>query len=104
MTDLFPLILISYGIVMAICLWFIYDAFWANNKLIIYGIGGSTLLLYILLHVIVPVTIPEDYASTFLGASFPVELVLCATPSILILGIAGMIDNLKWKIKEKRSK
>lgn len=90
--------------IIAICLWLIYDAFWANSKLIIFGIGGSTLLLYILLHLIIPVAIPENYASTFLGASFPAELILCATPSIIILGIAGLIDNIKWKLKEKRNR
>lgn len=71
------------------------------DKLLIFGIGGSTLFFYILLHILVPVKIPVDYASTFLGASFPIELVLCATPSILILGIAGLIDKIKWTIKKR---
>jgi hypothetical protein len=104
MTDTFPLILIGYGIIMAICLWFIYDAFWANSKLIILGIGGSALLFYLLHHLLCPVYIPEDFATTFIGADFSLNFILYATPSVLVLGIAGMIDSIKWKIKEKRSK
>ena len=104
MTDAFPLIVIGYFIVMAICIWLIYDAFMLYNKLLIFGIGGSTIILFTILRLAINVPIPESFASTFLGASFPVELLLCATPSILILSIAGLIDKIKWIIKDKRSK
>ncbi len=72
-----------------------------NDKLILFEIVGSTLLLYLLLHLIVPVAVPPDYASDLLGASFPVELLICTIPSILILGIAGMIKNIIWKLKKR---
>ena len=98
------MIIIIYIVIMSICIYFIWSSFWAYDKQIFIAIISSTLLLYILIHFLIPTEMPANYASDFLGASFPVELILCATPSILILGLAGIINSIKWKIKEGRKR
>lgn len=86
---------------MGIFIHFILEEFLIYDHVLIFGIIIPTLILYILLCLIVPANLPENFASDFLGANFLIDIALCATPSIVIIGTIAIIINIIDKIKNR---
>jgi len=91
-----------YILIMGVFIHFILEEFLIYDHILIFGIIVPTIILYVLLCLLVPANLPKSFATDFLGANFMIDIVLCTTPSIVIIGTIAIIINLIHRLKKRR--